>query len=79
MLLFYKKLLAYLESRGFELNSYDPCVVNKTINGKQFTITRHVDDLKLSHVDKEVVDEMINWTKSLYGNDMRISKGKKHD
>ena len=34
-LLFYKKLLADLESRGFELNTYDPCVVNKTINGKQ--------------------------------------------
>ena len=33
-LLFCNKLLVDLESRGFELNPYDPCVVNKTINGK---------------------------------------------
>ena len=49
-LLFYKKLLADLESRRFELNLYDPCVVNKTTNVKQFTITWHVDNLKLSQV-----------------------------
>ena len=78
-LFFYKKLLEDLESRGFELIPYDPCVVKNTINGKQFTVIWHVDDLKLSHVDKELVDEMIEWMKSLYRNDMRISRGKKHD
>ena len=77
-LLFYKKLVADLESRGFDLNPYDTCVVNKKINGKKFTINWHVDDLKLSHVDKEVVDKMIVWMKGLYGNDMRIYRGKKH-
>ena len=59
--------------------SYDPCVVSKTINGKQFTTTWHVDDLKLSHVDKEVVYEMIKGTKSLYGNNTKISRVKKHN
>ena len=54
-------------------------MVKNTINGKQFTVIWHVDDLKLSHVDKELVDEMIDWMKSLYRNDMRISRGKKHD
>ena len=78
-LLFYKKFLADLESIGFKMNPYDTCVVNKTINGKQFTITWHVDDLKLSHVEKEVVHEMIYRVKSLYGNNMRISRGKKHN
>ena len=78
-LLFYKKLLADLESRGFELKPYDPCVVNNTINVKQLTITWHVDYLKLSHVDTGVVDKMIEWMNGLYGNGMLISRGKKHD
>jgi hypothetical protein len=62
-LLFYKKLLRDLEGRGFVVNPYDPCVANKTINSKQFTITWHVDDLKFSHVDVKVVDETISWLK----------------
>ena len=31
--LFYKKLLKDLQDKGFVLNKYDPCVVNKTIRG----------------------------------------------
>jgi hypothetical protein len=78
-LLCYLKLLKDLEDKGFELNPYDPCVANKVINGKQFTITWHVDDLKLSHVDTKVVDDTITWLKSIYGEDMSVSRGKKHD
>ena len=37
-LLFYSKLMGELESAGFRLNPYDPCVTNKTINGKQMTV-----------------------------------------
>ena len=32
-LLFYKKLRGDLESMGFEVNPYDPCVAKKMING----------------------------------------------
>jgi hypothetical protein len=78
-LLFYQKMLKDLEDNGFELNPYDPCIANKVINGKQFTITWHVEDLKLSHVDSKVVDDTITWIKSIYGEDMRVSRGKKHD
>ena len=49
------------------------------INGKKFTITWNVDDLKLSHVGKKVVNKIIDWMKSLFGNGMQISKVKKHD
>ena len=77
-LLFYRKLLTDLESRGFKINPYDKCVVNKTIDGKQFNITWHVDDLKLSHVDKKVVYTMIGWMKGLYGQYIIISRGKNH-
>ena len=45
---------------GFELNPYYPCVSNKTINGKQLTLVWHVDDIKASHVEAEVVTRMKN-------------------
>jgi hypothetical protein len=71
-LFFNLKLLKDLEDYGFELNPYDPCVANKMINGKQFTITWHVDYLKLSHMDAKEVDSTIEWLKSIYGMDMRV-------
>ena len=45
---------------GFKLKPYDPCVANKTINGKQLTLVWHVDDIKASHVEAEVVTRMEN-------------------
>ena len=33
-LLFYRKLISELKGVGFEINPYDPCVVNKMINGR---------------------------------------------
>ena len=65
-LMFYQKLLKDLEEKGFRTNPYDPCVANKEVNGSQFTIVWHVDDLKLSHKDPRVVTEMIEHLKSLY-------------
>ena len=58
--MFYQKLRKDLEDQGFEVNPYDPCVANKMINGSQFTIVWHVDDLKMSHKDPHVVTKMIN-------------------
>ena len=49
------------------------------IGGKQFTITWNVDVSNISHVNKELVDKMIEWMKGLYGQYMKISRGKKHD
>jgi hypothetical protein len=76
-LLFYLKLLGDLEANGFVLNPYDPCVANKMVNGKQFTITWHVDDLKLSHEDENEVTKIIKWLKEIYGEDMIVSRGKR--
>ena len=82
-LLFYKKLVKDLLSKGFMLNPYDPCVANKDIEGSQFTVVWHVDDLKISHAKEEVVSEFISWIKSKYedkdiGN-LKTSRGKIHD
>ena len=54
-LLFYQKLSADLTRYGFKINPYDPCLANKLVNGGQLTVTRHVDDLKVSHEKEEVV------------------------
>ena len=50
-LLFYKKLRGDLESMGFEINPYNPCVANKIVNDHQMTIIWHVDCLKISQKD----------------------------
>jgi len=49
-LLRYKLYVDTLKNLGFELNKYDLCVANKTINDTQCTIVWHVDDSKISHV-----------------------------
>ena len=47
---FYNKLKGVLVNMGFEMNEYNECTFNKTINGYQCTIQMHMDDLKLCHV-----------------------------
>jgi len=59
-LLFWENLSGYLVNNlRFKINSYDQCVANKIINGKQCTIVWHIDNLKLSHVDVEVVEDIV--------------------
>jgi len=58
-LLFWRLLSDTLHEWGFKLNPYDKCVANKKINGKQCTIIWHVDDLKILHVEKKVIDDII--------------------
>ena len=55
-LLFYKRLRSDLEDRGFVVNPYDPCVANNMVDGLQITVCWHVDDLKISHRDEEMVN-----------------------
>ena len=66
-LLFYKKFRKAIEGKGYEVNPYDPCVANKMINGKQHTLSWHVDDLKGSHVDPKVNDEFQKWSQKEFG------------
>jgi hypothetical protein len=58
-LLWYELFSTTLQASGFELNPYDTCVANKTIDGKQCTIAWYVDDNKISHVDDKVVTQVI--------------------
>ena len=79
--LFWKKLTSFLVEKGFKVNPYDWCVVNKDINGKQCTILWHVDDLKISHVSSSVVDNVLEMLKTEYGKvgELSITRGKIHD
>ena len=59
VLLFWRLLSDTLIEWGFKLNEYNKCVTNKMIHGKQCTIIWHVNDLKISHIDPKVVDDVI--------------------
>ena len=37
-LLFYEKLVGYLEAYGFRINPYDLCVAKNMVDGKQLTV-----------------------------------------
>jgi len=58
-LLFWKLLLDTLQKLGFVLKPYDKCKANKNIKGKQCTIIWYIDNLKISHVSKEIVEEIL--------------------
>jgi len=58
-LLFRKLLLDTLISWCVMINPYNQCVANKVINGRPCSIIRRVDDLKILHLDKNVVEDII--------------------
>ena len=80
--LFYKKFFKGMKTKGFVVNPYEPCVANKIIGDKQMTISWHVDDVKVSHVDAKEVDEYVKWLKTMYEDEIgkvKVSRGKIHD
>ena len=70
-----------LEKWGFTINPYDICVANQNINGNQCTILWHVDDIKISHADENVVTEIIEKIQHEFGQEspITVTRGKKHD
>ena len=82
-LLFYKKLRADLEAYSFKVNPYDPCGANKMVDGKQFTIRWHIDNLMASHISAKALQAFCNWLDNKCGDDKlghcKINKGPKVD
>ena len=80
--LFCNKLKGLLTNMGFEMNDYDECTFNKMINGKQCTIQFHVDDLKLSHLQQQELDNIISHLNNILGSEGKLlaaSYGKIHE
>ena len=77
VMMFYNRLVVDLESVGFELNPYDPCVANNTINGQQFTAIWHVEDLKVSQKYPKQVTKFLEWLKGIY-RDILTTRGTKN-
>jgi hypothetical protein len=77
-LLFWKLLTAKLKEWGFQVSPYDWCVANKTINGEKCTIIWHVNDLKISHVDPQVVTAIIEQLDNDFGKEapLTVTRGK---
>ena len=49
------------------------------INGKQITVTWHVDDLKVSHIDSFQNTKFIAYLATIYGEGLSVHQGKVHD
>ena len=56
ILLFNRKFTNNMTDIEFEINPYDPCVLNKVIGGLQMTICFHVDDCKSIHRKRKTND-----------------------
>jgi hypothetical protein len=54
-------------------------VANKIIKGDQFTLTWHVDNIKMTHKDSNEVTKLIEWLKGIYGDNMHVSRGLVHE
>ena len=80
-LLAYKKLAKLFKKWGFKMNPYDACVWNKMVNGKQFTIVFHIDDLLLSHLNPNIVTLYIRKLHNEYGSleNLTVTRGKVHE
>jgi len=72
-LLFWKTLTAKLVSMGLVVNPYDECVANKVIGGRQCTLLWHVDDIKVSHVDSQVLSEVLGELEKGYGKEAPLT------
>jgi hypothetical protein len=84
-LLYYRKFTKSLTSVGFNINPYDPCVANKTVDGTQMTICFHADDCKLSHHSSRANNNIIDWLRQEYesifedgSGKMTVSRGRVH-
>jgi hypothetical protein len=77
-LLFYQHLRNTLENFGFVTNPYDPCVFTRDFNGAQCTICTHVDDLKISCVNGEAIEQVLIELQRVYKK-LAIHRGLVHD
>ena len=62
----------------FEVNPYNPYVANKIIQRSQMTVSCHVDDLKISHVDGWEITQVMKKLTSI-NKDIKVKRGRQHE
>ena len=80
-MLWYQKFKSDMENQGFKINPYDPCVANKRVKGTYLMVTWHIDDLKISHKLKKVVDDFVKWLDKTYSDEngkVTVTEGDRH-
>ena len=76
--MWYDNLTNKLKSLGYKPNIHDMCVFNKiNEDGSQTTIVIHVDDIKLTSNNDEVLEKRIKEIETLFG-EVTIHRGKVH-
>ena len=78
-ILLYQKLVKDLKKYELEMNPYDTCIFNRTKNGKQPTVTFHVDDLKVSHMDPSEITLFMCYLYIIYGKKLAVQRGNLYD
>ena len=73
--LFWENIHGKLSEMGFKSNPDDLCVMNKDVDGEQFTIVLHVDDLKLSFAREDEINKLLGDLEEEYGK-LDIQRGK---
>ena len=76
-MLWYKLYTKELVKMGFTLNPYDKCMSNKMINVKKCTITWHVDDNNISHVNVDIVKEVMEVLQKFFGK-FTVTRGRSY-
>ena len=79
--LFWLDLSRFVDKQGYVMNPYDICCMNNMINKAQCTIVWHIDDIKASHIDTEVLTELIKLMQKKYGkhSPLTMTRGKVHE
>ena len=85
-LLYNHKFTKSLTSIGFEINTYDPCVANKVIDGSQMITSFNVDACNMSNCERKANAHIIIWFCQEYeiifedgSGKMSVSQGKVHE
>ncbi len=68
-----------MEAYGFEVNLYDPCVAYVDLNRNQMTVTWHVDDLKVSHMESLELQKFGHYLRDNFIDALMEHTGDVHD
>ena len=66
-ILYYGNFSKELREYGFVIKPYDPCFANKCTSEGQITVVWHVNDMKVSHNNKEEVTKFVEYVIEMYG------------